>query len=250
MISIALVNREFQDLNPLILGWEDCVPGHCFGPAVRQYTLIHFIKRGCGRVYKNEKCYCVAEGQAFIILPGEIVTYCADEADPWEYYWIGFNGALSKRFFDLPPVIDAPKNWAKEMLELCLAEGTMQEHRITAILFSMYADLFSSQKHPNHHIRRVKNYIRSMYMEPLCVEQIARMVNLDRRYLSRLFKSQTGKSVQEYLISVRIEEAKKCLERGCTVEQTAQLCGYGDPCNFSKMFKRLCGVSPGGWKKK
>ena len=55
--------------------------------------------------------------------------------------------------------------------------------------------------------------------------------------------------MQEYLINVRMEEAKKQLEKGKTVAEAAKLCGYDDPCNFSKIFKSRFGVSPGGWKK-
>ena len=80
------------------------------------------------------------------------------------------------------------------------------------------------------------------------MEEISEKMNLDRRYLSRLFKEKTGQTIQEYLISVRMEAAKKQLARGASVAEAAQLCGYDDACNFSKMFKRLFGISPGKWK--
>ena len=44
------------------------------------------------------------------------------------------------------------------------------------------------------------------YMQPLRVEDLARQVNLDRRYLSRRFKQQTGLTLQEYIIQVRIRK--------------------------------------------
>jgi len=99
-------------------------------------------------------------------------------------------------------------------------------------------------------VRRVKNYIQAMYMQQVRVERIAQIMNLDRRYLSRLFKEKTGESIQEYLISVRMEAAQKHLKNGASVAEAAQLCGYDDVCNFSKMFKRLMGVSPGQWREK
>ena len=43
-------------------------------------------------------------------------------------------------------------------------------------------------------------------MQPLRVEDLARQVNLDRRYLSRRFKQQTGLTLQEYIIKVRIRK--------------------------------------------
>ena len=87
-------------------------------------------------------------------------------------------------------------------------------------------------------------------MHPLRVESIAKMVNLDRRYLSRVFKERVGCSIQEYIIEVRMEQAKLYLENGTTVAQAARLCGYDDVCNFSKMFKRHFSVTPCDWGKK
>ena len=134
------------------------------------------------------------------------------------------------------------------MLNACEGDG-MGEYRIAALLFEMYAELFATQKPQNHYVRRVKNYINALYMQPLRVEEIAEKLNLDRRYLSRLFKEKTGITVQEYLIEVRLNEAKKQLENGSSVSQAAQLSGYEDVCNFSKMFKARFGISPGKLKK-
>jgi two-component system response regulator YesN len=124
----------------------------------------------------------------------------------------------------------------------------MPEHRIASLLFRMFAELNEGKRVRHHYVRQVQDHIRTLYMQPLRVEMIAEQMNLDRRYLSRLFKARTGQIVQEYLISVRLEEAQKRLEEGFSVEETARLCGYEDPCNFSKMFKRRLGVSPLYWK--
>ena len=247
MRDIALVNRGFSDLNPLILGEEQCRPHHSYGPAVRQYTLIHFVISGSGILEKGGVKFPVSAGQAFIILPGEITTYYTG-GEPWEYQWIGFDGALSEHFSQLSPVVTYSKNWVKEMLK-CAEVGGMLEYNVTSLLFGLYAEFFASQKHSNHYIKRVKNYVQTMYMHPLRVENIAQMVNLDRRYLSRVFKERVGCSIQEYIIEVRMEQAKQHLESGVNVAQTAQLCGYDDVSNFSKMFKRRYGISPRDWKK-
>lgn len=244
--DVTLLNRHFTDLNPLLYGYERCRSGHSFGPKVRKYTLIHYVIEGKGTVYKSSGEYTVRAGEAFLILPGEIVTYTADLQDPWHYQWVGFDGALSKKFAELPTVISFP---AGLMREICAAgKQTMREYRIASLLFQMYAELFEEKEPRNYYVRQVKDHIRTLYMQPLRVETIAEQMNLDRRYLSRLFKQKTGQTIQDYLISVRMEEAKRLLENGSSVEQAALLCGYEDPFNFSKMFKRRFGVSPLYWK--
>jgi AraC-like DNA-binding protein len=79
---------------------------------------------------------------------------------------------------------------------------------------------------------------------------IAQKMNLDRRYLSRIFKEKTGVTIKDYLIGVRMEEAKRRLETGESITDAARLCGYDDVCNFSKMFKKRFGISPQQWQQK
>lgn len=241
--DLLLTNRHFHDLNPLIAGQHRCDPGHSFGPRVREYTLIHYVLSGKGVFYARGEAHPVKKGQAFLILPGETTTYTADMADPWHYCWVGFDGALAADFAKLPPVLELPEGSFEAVLNP-VGEDGVQEHRLASGLFELYAHLFSSGGSVNRHVRRVENYIRSSYMMPLRVEQIAGQMGLNRRYLSRLFQAETGRTVQQYLIQVRMEAAKRYLNRGCSVKETADLCGYEDVANFSKMFKRHFGQSP------
>lgn len=245
--TVFLINRHFQDLNPLFWGFEHCKPQKSFGPSLRKYTLIHYVVQGKGMLFKNGKQYPVHEGEAFLIHPDEVVTYCADKQEPWYYQWVAFDGALSLKFRELSPVIAFPPDIIREMLDL--EETNLREYRAAALLFRLYADLFENKTQHNHYVRRVQNHIQALYMQPLRVEEIAEKMNLDRRYLSRIFKQKTGKTIQEYLITVRMEEAQRCLMHGFSVEETAKLCGYEDTCNFSKMFKRWFGCSPLNWKR-
>lgn len=246
MKDIVLRNRHFQDLNPLLFGFEHCVKGYSYGPAIRKYTLIHYVVEGKGCLYKHGKMYTVEAGQAFLILPEEVTTYVADKSDPWYYQWVAFDGSLSKRFEELPPVFSFP-SWVTADI-LALEEKPLREYHVASVLFRIYAQLFEGKTVHNHYVRQVQDHIRALYMQPLRVERIAEELNLDRRYLSRLFKQKTGQTIQDYLISVRMEEAKQCLLNGFSVEGTAQLCGYEDASNFSKMFKRRFGISPQHWK--
>ena len=106
--SFLLTDQQLQDLNPLVAGHEACDPGHSYGPHIRSYVLLHFVHSGKGTFQTPDGTFCVEEGQAFMILPGQLTTYTADSDDPWEYSWVGFNGALSHRFHTLTPVFPIP----------------------------------------------------------------------------------------------------------------------------------------------
>ncbi|MBP3436479.1 MAG: AraC family transcriptional regulator [Clostridia bacterium] len=248
MHETVFENVGLGDLNPILTGNERCAPSHSFGPAIRGYFLLHYVMGGKGIFYKNGKPYPVKAGEAFLILPDEITAYTADSQDPWQYAWIGFDGALAEKFKTLPPVFPLPVGLLQEIFGEQYKDAT-QVYELTAVLFRLYAYLFSESKEENRYVKRVEDYIHALYMQSIRVEDIAAGLNLDRRYLSRLFKAQKGVSILEYLISVRMKEAARLLERGATVKEASCLCGYGDVSNFSKMFKRKYGVSPCFWRK-
>lgn len=247
MYECVLKNRHFEDLNPILFGEEECIPGHSFGPKAREYTLIHFVTKGHGTFLIDGVSYSVGPGQAFIIPPDTVTTYTADLQNPWIYYWVGFDGRLSRQFNELSPIVEYRTNWAREMLRLERDWSTLEYH-VTSILFLMYSEWFAEKKEKCDYVRSVCDYINAKYIEDISVEMIATEINLDRRYLSRIFKQKKGKTIQEYIIWVRIEKAKRFLNQGRTVTEAARLTGYNNVNNFSKMFKKQTGVRPGNWK--
>ena len=248
--ELILINRGLQDLNPLLIGKEDCAPGHSSGPAVRNFTLLHYVISGQGIFRTGDKTYTVKGGEIYRILPGELCYYRADDDNPWCYRWLGFNGALSEHFSTLPPVFSA-SSVAAQCFALEDNEDEVSEYRIAAKLFRLYAELFETKEPKTaSFVRRVRDYVDTTYMiSDLRVEEIANHLHLDRRYLSRIFKNRTGQTIQEYITSTRMAAAMQHLSDGFSVAQTAERCGYTDAFLFSKMFKRHVGISPAYWKK-
>lgn len=246
-IEYVLENQNLKDLNPLFFGKEDCLPRHCHGPRIRPYTLIHYVSKGKGVVIKEHGEISVTAGQAFLIHPGEVVTYRADAENPWHYYWIGFDGKLSEKFRELDDVVDIPEHFF-ESIFMC-AEKDMCEYRVLNLLYEIYITLFSKYEVNADYINQVKDYIKAFYMQNISVENIARSINLDRRYLTRIFKQRTGITIQEYIINKRIKASQTYLLQGYSVEKAALMSGYTDISSFSKIFKRKTGISPIQWKK-
>ena len=73
-------------------GHEHCQPGHSFGPAVRPHYLIHVVLSGKGIFKHQGHTYSLKSGDSFLIKPMDSTYYEADQTNPWEYAWIGFNG--------------------------------------------------------------------------------------------------------------------------------------------------------------
>lgn len=248
--DILLANRHFADLNPIVAGHEHCQPRHRFGPSVRWYTLLHCVLSGRGRYTRGGVTYPVEQGQIFLILPDEETVYEADEADPWHYAWIGFDGALSERMATMPPVFDASPAVLR-IFQTVAEESGASEYRVTSLLFRLYDELFGrGGTGGNEYVRRVRSYIDATYMKRISIEQLAEQLHLNRRYLTCLFHEETGMSIRDYLLRTRMRKATEQLQAGASVGEAAALCGYEDMFLFSRLFKRIYGVSPANWRRR
>ncbi|UJF32439.1 response regulator transcription factor [Paenibacillus hexagrammi] len=97
---------------------------------------------------------------------------------------------------------------------------------------------------------RVCHYIDEHLHEEISREEIAAYVFLNPAYLSRLFKKETGLSISEYMLKVRMEKAKKLLaESNDKISSVAEKTGYTHFSFFAKMFKKYTGFSPQEYRK-
>jgi len=79
----------------------------------------------------------------------------------------------------------------------------------------------------------------------LSVEVLARACDMSQVYFRKLFKSRFGIAPKEYIIRKRLEYAKQLLLSGqFSVSQVADLCGYAEPCHFSREFTARFGIAP------
>jgi len=249
MISIPVVKTDLQDLIPYSVGYEICEPEHSFGPYIRERYLIHYVVSGKGILYKDNNAYPVEAGEIFIIRPGEETTYTADKEDPWYYIWAEFSGKLTELLDTLQePVMPYAAN---TFIDLLGAEQyvSMRENYIASKLFEMMAILLENKLPTTPYEEQVISLIEASYMHPVTVDGIAAVVNLDRRYLTRLFKDRVGMTISDYLIKTRLKHAARLLAEGHSVARAGNLVGYHDPFNFSKMFKKIYGISPSEFRK-
>jgi transcriptional regulator GlxA family with amidase domain len=112
--------------------------------------------------------------------------------------------------------------------------------------------IFNLQRnHEDYDIGRVQDYIEKNYDELLTINGLAEKFNMSPRTFIRKFTAITGNTPLEYIQRVRVEGAKRLLEKGkLTVEQVCLKSGYGDFGFFRNIFKRLTGLTPQEYKRK
>jgi YesN/AraC family two-component response regulator len=99
-------------------------------------------------------------------------------------------------------------------------------------------------------LQQVVYYIYGNYRSPLSVREIAEKFNVSQQYLSRLFNKYFGKSAKEYMNNVRINRAKELLKTTpMSVKEVSYAVGINDPLYFSRLFKKLVGITPSEFNK-
>ncbi|KOO46341.1 response regulator [Priestia koreensis] len=97
--------------------------------------------------------------------------------------------------------------------------------------------------------QRMKNYIQEHYYTMISLETMADKFDLTPHYLSKIFKDSFQISYIDYLTKFRIEKAKELMRKtDQSVKEIAIDIGYTDPNYFSRVFKKVCKMSPSQYR--
>lgn len=246
-------------INLLFSGREDCSPGYLFGPAKRTNYLLHYVVAGQGSYFVDNKTYHLHEGQAFLIFPGDLTTYKADDTHPWSYLWIGFDGndcdnllehlGLTKQCH---VVTSTAHKVTSELLEtivrsspIDLANPVKRLSAITEIFSSLVSDAVPKSLHQTDPIEKALAFIHSNYQYDVRINNLADTVNMERTWLYRLFIDEMGQSPKAYLTAYRLKMAKDyLLTSQLTLTEVALTCGFSSSSAFHKHFKKASGITP------
>lgn len=93
-------------------------------------------------------------------------------------------------------------------------------------------------------------YVLQNFKENINRDKMAEMVSLSPGYFSNLFRVEIGMSFSDYLIQIRIDNAKRLLRRfDLSVEEVSKECGFNSLAHFSRTFKDRCGMPPLKYRK-
>ncbi len=100
-------------------------------------------------------------------------------------------------------------------------------------------------------IRKAQEYLALHFHDELIsLESVSEVVNLNSSYFSSLFKKSCNKGFFEYLLDLRITEAKRLLANSeSSIGEIARKVGYRDPKHFSRVFKKACQIKPNEYRK-
>jgi transcriptional regulator GlxA family with amidase domain len=114
-----------------------------------------------------------------------------------------------------------------------------------------YAIFQHRKDHRDPQILGVQEWIEQNFDKNFSYDHLARQSGMSRRTLQRRFKSTTGETPLTYQQSIRVEAAKRLLERSVrSFDEITYKVGYEDSSTFRKIFTKQTGLVPTEYRKK
>ncbi|MBQ3054576.1 MAG: AraC family transcriptional regulator [Oscillospiraceae bacterium] len=250
--SEIVINEQLPGVNPVNFGYEVCKSGHSFGPAVREYWLLHYVVSGTGVFEREGQTHTVQAGEVFVIPPSLVTFYRASHSRPWHYIWIGFTADPTLTEPLNSPILRVPgMGEIFEEMRSCHELERGRSSFLAARIWDLLALLKEGTSRPLDYIDKALHCIHAEYMTDLNVTRLASRLNLERSYFSTLFKEKTGVSPAKFLADLRLSKAAELMTVHRKSPSTAAASvGYPDLYHFSKAFKQKYGISPREYQKR
>ena len=201
------------DLCLTYCGWENCDPGHRFGPNKRISHVLHIVESGTGVFEMDGQQYHLTGGEAFLIPSSVEAWYEADMDNPWTYRWVGFEGMTAEEVIHVSgfsrenPVrrIHCMENAAKYIDAMVQTNKLVFENELkrNGLLMLLLSDLIvdnrdaclregkllPSHRYPNSvYVEHAVDYIAANFDKRLKINELADRIGVNRSYLTSTFK--------------------------------------------------------------
>jgi AraC family transcriptional regulator len=102
---------------------------------------------------------------------------------------------------------------------------------------------------PGHRLRLVVEYVRAHLDHDMPLADLARIAGMSPHYFTELFRTSTGQTPHQFVLTERIERAKRLLRNPkLTALDVALLVGFADASHFTKVFRRVVGATPNRYR--
>ena len=267
ILSEARRHPLVRGLFPTDIGWDPQARYHYRdrGEGAPEDHLMMCLDGHGYVVVKDKKAHLQAGN--FLIIPRNCRhTYWAAEDGPWSIYWMHFRGEDSSYYVDRIPNVAEPvvfdSSAGTEAIRLfrdCLEtlEGgyslptlvyaAQSARHILSVLLFRNSALPMKQRASGQRLDSdaIIEYMRSRVSESVRLEEFANVAGLSVSHFSELFREQVHQSPLSYFTQLKIRAACRLLDLSSkSVKVVAMETGYSDPYYFSRVFKKVMGISP------
>ena len=231
--------------------------------------LFFMVLSGSGTLEYRDRTFQLGKGDCVFLDCRKAYSHRSSE-DLWSLKWVHFYGPNMSGIYDKyierggHPVFHPADLTLYEQLHSQLCEITYSAsyirdmkiyEKLTALLTLLMEESWNPQEKRRRsagkqNLQNIKEYLDQNYREKITLDQLSEQFFINKFYLTRIFKEQFGLSVTNYLLQTRITHAKQLLRfTDLSIEKIGQECGMHDANYFSRMFKKVEGISPGEFRK-
>jgi len=254
------------------VGYLTAIKPHTSKREKLQSYLCFMVEDGEGELVYEGKKYELRSGDVVFIDCRKAYSHSTGmnlNAGLWSLRWCHFYGpsmpAIYAKYCErggLPVIRGGDmaqySTIISDIYTLASSSDYIRDMRINGKLNDLLTLLMESSWHREAHtnapkkmdISSVKSFLDEHYSEKLSLESVASHFFIDKHYLARLFKEQYGVTLVTYLQQVRITHAKRMLRfTDKSIEEIGLECGIGELNYFSRVCKKLEGVSPSEFRR-
>jgi AraC-like DNA-binding protein len=229
--------------------------------------LFQYTIEGEGRFEIDGQAQTIGPGRAFLAeIPGNHRYYYPDSAKPWEFYFLLFRPRLIQPNWEemkakisctpFLPITSSPIRLLRNIFIEGKAGRITDPYLASSYVFQFVSELcrfslnnLQNQERWPEKIRMATQFMDANYAHMISLEQLAHELALSKYYFIRLFSASVGMTPNDYLNRIRTEKAMKLLrETDWNLERVASEVGYSSGSYLIKVFRRLTGQTPGGFR--
>lgn len=230
-------------------------------------VLIYCVD-GKGHFKNDQGEFTVKSGEILYAAPHIRHSYWADDLEPWTIYWMHLAGPMLAPYESLAGLIELgpvrhiglhseimtefTRLIARRPSSGCDESQWLRAQTSATSILGQLADLPHNMEELATAYGPVQKSIALMNNvldQPFDMPRFAREAGLSERHFSRQFRLVTGKTPGEWFLQQKIQYARTLLLMpGMRVKEVAERISYVDPLYFSRIFKRVVGMSPGNFQ--
>ncbi len=232
--------------------------------------LLFIVLEGSGHLDYCGVHYTLVKGDCvFIDCKNEYSQSSSDNL--WTLKWIHFYGKSMPEIYDKYvrrgglsafSLMDIKKYelGLDEIFDFSVSQDYIRDMKINQTISSLLTFLMEETRNLYHpvdgpistkrNVDDIKKHIETNFAEKISLDMLAEKFYINKYYLTRIFKEQTGTSITNYLLEIRITQAKHQLRfTALPISEISNVCGFDDPSYFARAFHKYEGISPSAFRK-
>lgn len=222
--------------------------------------LFFIVTEGNGTLTYNNSNYDLTKNSCVIL---DCSSNYSHTSDNWSIKWIHFNGNNvksiykkylsrngsnifnSKHFSDYQILIENIQNEAKSSNYI---KDINIYNKLTTLLSLLMSETIYENKDNSktvYNIESIKTYIDNNYLNDISLDSLSRTFYINKYYLTRLFKSTYGITINNYITNKKIVKSKELLRfTNLSVSSISSECSIKDVNYYIRLFKKVEGITP------